>query len=181
VQRVVERAGGKAWGAGGGRGRVPGGGTGVIVGAVADIDLFLQSRGFDAFYGLELLELGAESAHGRLVVREEHKQPFGLVHGGIYAAIAEGLASFSTVSVVLSQGKLASGLSNQTSFLRPVTGGTIDARATCKHSGRTTWVWEVEMTDDQARLCAISRVTLAVRDLPEEWPRDRLAGFEGAV
>lgn len=152
------------------------------MGAVAQPDPFLQSRGFDALYGLELLELGADSARGRLVVREEHKQPFGLVHGGIYAAIAEGLTSFSTMSVVLHHGKVASGLSNQTSFLRPVTGGTIDARATCKHAGRTTWVWEVEMADDQARLCAISRVTLAVRDLPEGWSGERFAaGAEGVA
>jgi uncharacterized protein (TIGR00369 family) len=129
---------------------------------MTDSILFTQALGFDAFYGLEMLELGAESAHGRLVVRDEHKQPFGLVHGGVYAAVAEGLASYSTVSVVLKDGKVASGLSNQTSFLRPVTGGTIDARATCKHSGRTTWVWEVEMTDDRGELCALSRVTVAV-------------------
>ncbi len=106
VQRVVEGAGGTR--AARGRQARLGSGAGVIVGAVADTDPFLQSRGFDAFYGLELLELGAESAHGRLVVREEHKQPFGLVHGGIYAAIAEGLTSFSTVSVVLHEGKVAS-------------------------------------------------------------------------
>ena len=134
---------------------------------MADSELFTQARGFDAFYGLELLELGAERARGRLVVRDEHKQPFGLVHGGIYAAIAEGLTSVSTASVVLEDGKVASGLSNHTSFLRPVTAGTIDAAAICKHSGRTTWVWEVEMSDDQGRLCAVSRVTLAVRSLPE--------------
>ncbi len=140
------------------------------------MDAFLQSRGFDAFYGLEMLELGAHSAHGRLVVREEHKQPFGLVHGGVYAAVAEGLASYSTVSVLLERGKLASGLSNQTSFLRPVTDGTIDARATCRHSGRTTWVWDVEMTDDQGRLCAVSRVTLAVRDLPAIHPLSPSSG-----
>ena len=59
-------------------------------------------------------------------------------------------------------------MSNLTSFLRPVTGGTIHAQATCKHAGRTTWVWEVEMTDDRRRLCATSRVTIAVRELPEE-------------
>ena len=134
---------------------------------MTDTKPFTEALGFDAFYGLELLELGAERAHGRLVVRDEHKQPFGLVHGGIYAAIAEGLTSYSTVSVVRQDGRVASGMSNHTSFLRPVTKGTIDARATCQHSGRTTWVWEVEMTDDQGRLCAVSRVTLAVRDLPD--------------
>ena len=69
----------------------------------------------------------------------------GIVHGGIYAAIAEGLASYATVKVVLPQGKIASGMSNQASFLRPISGGTIHATAVRKHAGRTTWVWEVEM------------------------------------
>jgi 1,4-dihydroxy-2-naphthoyl-CoA hydrolase len=137
-------------------------------GAVPDSDLFKRSLGFDAFYGLELLELGQDFARAELVVKDHHKQPFGLVHGGIYASIAEGLASYSTASVVVPKGQSASGMSNLTSFLRPVTDGTIHALATCKHSGRTTWVWEVEMTDDARRLCATSRVTIAVRDLPEE-------------
>jgi uncharacterized protein (TIGR00369 family) len=137
---------------------------------MSDSEQFTQSLGFDAFYGLELLELGPEVARARLQVRDQHKQPFGLVHGGIYASIAEGLASYSTVSVVLPQGSVASGMSNSTSFLRPVTAGTIEAYAVCKHAGRTTWVWEVEMRDDQERLCAVSRVTVAVRPLPDAAP-----------
>ena len=128
---------------------------------------FTRSLGFDAFYGLELLEVGPETARAQLAVRDEHRQPFGLVHGGVYASIAEALASYSTAAVVLARGSSASGMSNLTSFLRPVTEGTIHAVATCKHAGRTTWVWEVEMRDDRHRLCATSRVTLAVRDLPE--------------
>ncbi|MDE3131302.1 MAG: PaaI family thioesterase [Acidobacteriota bacterium] len=122
-----------------------------------------RSLGFDAFYGLELLELGPERARAQLVVQEHHKQPFGLVHGGVYAAIAEALASYSTAAAVAAQGKAASGMSNLTSFLRPVTDGTIHALAACKHAGRTTWVWEVELSDDAGRLCALSRVTIAVR------------------
>jgi uncharacterized protein (TIGR00369 family) len=129
-----------------------------------DPDIFMRSVGFDAFYGLELLELGPELARGQLVVREEHKQPVGLVHGGVYASMAESLASLATASVVLRQGSSASGMSNQTSFVRPVTGGTIHARGVRKHAGRTTWVWEVEMSDDGGRLCALSRVTVAVRE-----------------
>lgn len=101
---------------------------------------------------------------GRVVVRDELKQPYGLVHGGVYAAIAESLASMGTAMVVARNGQRAMGLSNQTSFLRPVTEGVIDAVATRKHAGRTTWVWEVEMTDQQNRLCVLSRMTVAVRD-----------------
>ena len=55
------------------------------------------------------------------------------------------------------------GLSNSTSFLRPITEGTVHARATRIHRGRTTWVWEIDHSDDEGRLCAVSRVTIAVR------------------
>ncbi len=88
------------------------------------------------------------------------------MHGGVYAAIAEGLSSIATASQVLPLGRSAAGMSNQTSFLRPVSDGVIEAVATRKHGGRTTWVWEVEMSDAQGRLCALSRMTIAVRDLP---------------
>jgi uncharacterized protein (TIGR00369 family) len=59
---------------------------------------------------------------------------------------------------------VATGLSNQTSFLRPITEGTIHAAARARHRGRTTWVWEVEFEDDRGRLCVLTRMTVAVRD-----------------
>lgn len=123
-----------------------------------------EARGFDALYGLEILDVSDERAHARVTVRDELKQPFGLVHGGVYAAVAESLASFGTASGVMADGQAAMGISNQTSFLRPITKGTIHASAVRRHRGRTTWVWEVEMTDDAGRLCVLARVTIAVRD-----------------
>jgi len=129
-------------------------------------DPFMQPRGFDAFYGLELLELTPELARAQLVVAEEHKQPWGIVHGGVYASIAEGLTSYATAKAVIPDGKGAAGMANQTSFLRPLSGGTIHATAVRKHGGRTTWVWEVEFSDDQGRLCALTRMTIAVREPP---------------
>ncbi len=119
--------------------------------------------GFDALYGLELTDVSVDTASATVPVREEIKQPYGLVHGGVYAAIAESLTSIATAMAVMEDGRAAMGLSNQTSFLRPITEGTIHARATRKHAGATTWVWEVEMTDDQNRLCAITRMMIAVR------------------
>lgn len=120
--------------------------------------------GFDQLYGLEMLELTDDRVRAEVKVRDDLKQAFGLVHGGVYAAIAESVASFGTAAVVMREGKLAVGLSNQTSFLRPITQGTIHAVAVAKHRGRTTWVWEVEMSDDQGRLCVLTRMTIAVRE-----------------
>ncbi len=123
-------------------------------------------RTFDALYGLEVLESGPEQVRAQVVVREHHKQPMGLVHGGVYASIAEAMASAATAMAVVPEGRIAQGLSNQTSFLRPIFGGTIHALARRRHAGRTTWVWEVEISDDEQRLCALVRMTIAVRERP---------------
>jgi 1,4-dihydroxy-2-naphthoyl-CoA hydrolase len=134
--------------------------------APMDLELPLRSeQGFDGLYGLELTELSEALVRGRVEVREELKQPAGLVHGGVYASIAESLASYGTAIGVMSAGKRVMGLSNQTSFLRPITSGVIDAQAIRKHRGRSTWVWEVEISDDQGRLCVLTRMTIAVREL----------------
>ena len=117
--------------------------------------------------GFEILTSGAEAATGRFEVTDRVRQPMGIVHGGAYAAMAEGLASLATFDAVYPEGKMAVGLSNNTSFLRPVSAGVVHASARAIHRGRTTWVWEVEFTDDAGRACAATRVTMAVRDLPE--------------
>ncbi len=118
---------------------------------------------FDELYGLEVDELGEGVARGHVVVRDELKQPAGLVHGGVYAAMAEALASAGTYVAVHEGGNTAMGMSNNTTFLRPVTEGTVRAVARARHRGRTTWVWDVELTDDHDRPIAVSRVTIAVR------------------
>jgi 1,4-dihydroxy-2-naphthoyl-CoA hydrolase len=86
------------------------------------------------------------------------------VHGGVHASIAEALASLGTNVGVVPEGKIGLGQSNHSSFFRPMSEGTIHALARRRHRGRTTWVWDVELTDDDGRLCALSRVTIAVRD-----------------
>jgi uncharacterized protein (TIGR00369 family) len=120
-------------------------------------------QGFDALYGLELEQVGSDEVRARVAVRDEVRQPFGLVHGGVFASIAESVASIGTAVEVLKQGLTAMGMSNNTTFLRSITAGTVHAVGRPLHRGRTTWVWDVEITDDDDRLCATSRVTIAVR------------------
>jgi 1,4-dihydroxy-2-naphthoyl-CoA hydrolase len=122
--------------------------------------------GFDRLYGLEFLEHSDSEVRACVQVRDELKQPAGLLHGGVYAAIAESIASLATGLAVVGSGRTAMGLSNSTSFLRPITAGHVHAQATALHRGRTTWVWDVHFSDDDGRLCAVTRMTIAVRDLP---------------
>jgi 1,4-dihydroxy-2-naphthoyl-CoA hydrolase len=121
-------------------------------------------QGFEGLFGLEILTISEDEATARVPVRDELKQVAGLVHGGVYASIAESIASIATWYVVHADGCSALGLSNQTSFLRPILDGTIHAVARRRHRGRTTWVWDVEISDDEQRLCALVRMTIAVRE-----------------
>jgi 1,4-dihydroxy-2-naphthoyl-CoA hydrolase len=125
-------------------------------------------QGFDRLYGLELLSVTDSEVRAQLPVGPTVKQPAGLLHGGVYASMAESMASMATAFAVMSDGYMAMGLSNSTSFLRPITEGVVHAVATRLHRGRTTWVWDVRFSDDQDHTCALTRMTIAVRETPGE-------------
>src|SRR6187455_1071562 len=116
---------------------------------------------FDALYGIEIEAASADGARGRVPVSDAVRQPAGLVHGGVYASMAESLAVAATQAAT---GRVAVGHSSQTSFLRPITTGAVHAEGRSRHSGRSTWVWEFDITDDEGRLCALVRMTVALRD-----------------
>lgn len=120
--------------------------------------------------GIELTEHGDGFVKGQVPVADRVKQELGLVHGGVYAAMAESMASLATALAVLPDGEMAVGLSNSTSFLRPVTEGVVHAHGTRLHRGRTTWVWDVRFSDDADRTCAVTRMTIAVRPRREGQP-----------
>src|SRR5436309_1794907 len=105
-----------------------------------------------ALFDLQITHAGDAEVRARVPVTDALKQPLGLVHGGVFASIADALAVGAT-------DKALRALSNQASFLRPVTGGAIHALARRRHQGRTTAVWEVDIQDDGGRLCALVRVT----------------------
>jgi len=92
-------------------------------------------QGFDRLYGLELLAFDEHEVRAQVAVRDELKQPAGLLHGGVYASIAESMASLATALAVMGEGSMAMGLSNSTSFLRPITEGVVHAHATRLHRG----------------------------------------------
>lgn len=121
---------------------------------------------FDDTLGIEVVEIGEDRARARFAVEQKVKQPFGIVHGGALTGMSESLCSVATWAGVQADGMAAMGMSNLTSFMRPVTEGTVHADARRRHRGRATWVWDVDLTDDEGRLCAVSRVTIAVRPAP---------------
>ena len=117
----------------------------------------------DGVLGFEVVSIGDGEAVARFPVTDRVRQRFGRVHGGAYAALAEMLATEATVAHVHKDGFAAMGTANHTSFLKAARGDWITARARARHRGRTTWVWDVDHSDGEDRVVALSRVTIAVR------------------
>lgn len=117
----------------------------------------------DAKLGFQVDEFEPGRVTGHFEVTDAHKQPYGIVHGGVHAAFAESLASIGTFRVVAENGSIAMGMSNNTSFLRSMTEGTAYGEAIAIQQGRTTWIWDVTIRDADQNTVAVSRMTIAVR------------------
>jgi 1,4-dihydroxy-2-naphthoyl-CoA hydrolase len=122
---------------------------------------------FPRLVGIEWLDDDPEHSRARVAVRDELLQPFGILHGGVMSTLVESICSRATARAVYEQGMAAMGQSISVSFVRPVSEGAIEARARARHRGRTTWVWEAEVLDEQERICALAQMTIAVRPLPK--------------
>lgn len=128
-----------------------------------DLAARLGANNFDGHVGTEWLDMGPDEARARLAVEPHHSQPLGSVHGGVFATLAESIASAATYTAVVDDGMIAVGQSNATTFVRPIVDGHLNALARPRHRGSSTWVWDVEITDDDGRLCGLSRIAIAVR------------------
>lgn len=126
---------------------------------------------FDELLGTEWLDDDPDYARVRVSLRDELRQPVGLLHGGVMSSLIESICSRATALAVLGDGMMAMGQSIEVSFLRPVTEGAADVHARARHRGRSTWVWDAEVRDDEDRLCALAKMTIAVRPLPEHLRR----------
>lgn len=112
--------------------------------------------------GLEWLEIGPLRVVARMPV-EGNTQPYGMLHGGATATLCESVASYGT-AVATGLDKITTGIHLSVNHIRPVTGGHVTATGVPVHVGRTTAVWDMRVEDDEGRLVAVSRLTLAIRD-----------------
>jgi 1,4-dihydroxy-2-naphthoyl-CoA hydrolase len=122
---------------------------------------------FDALLGTEWLDDDPDHARVRLPMRDELRQPVGLLHGGVMSSLVESICSRATALAVMGDGMMAMGQSISINFIRPVTQGHAEVKARARHRGRTTWVWDAEILDAEDRLCALAQMTIAVRPMPE--------------
>lgn len=122
---------------------------------------------FDQLIGTEWLDDDPDRARVRLRLRDELRQPVGLLHGGVISTLVESICSRATALAVIGEGMIAMGQSISVSFIRPVTAGGAEVKAVARHRGRSTWVWDAEVVNDEGKLCALAQMTIAVRPMPE--------------
>lgn len=128
------------------------------------VSLNQKLTGHDRALGLELRSASKERVEAILVIREQHLQLHGIVHGGVYTSIVETLGSVGAWLAAGSDSKPVVGIDNHTSFVRSVRHGTLHAVATSLHDGRKTQLWEVRISDDQGKLAATGRLLAMVLD-----------------
>lgn len=124
--------------------------------------------GFDAAMGLRYVRATARELIAETSIGDQHLQPYGLVHGGVYAGMIEALCSTGAALSVMERGGSAVGLENTTSFLRAARGGVLRCVARPLHQGRSTQVWQAEVRDGEERLLATGRVRLQVLERGQE-------------
>ncbi|MEU7997213.1 PaaI family thioesterase [Micromonospora sp. NPDC049060] len=123
------------------------------------VDVPDLTGGFVALLGLKLDEVDGDRVVIRWQVRPELHQPFGIQHGGVYCSVVETAASIGGSLWLGERGRVV-GVSNQTDFLRAVRDGELTAVGTPVHRGRSQQLWQVEITDADARLVARGQVRL---------------------
>ncbi|MBX7434652.1 PaaI family thioesterase [Mycobacterium sp. Y57] len=123
--------------------------------------------GFDSELGLTFLEVTPDGGRARLQITDKLLQPWGIVHGGVYCAVIESLASVSGHTWLTENGGgTVVGVNNNTDFLRAISTGTVIATSTPIHRGRRQQLWLITIADENDRVVARGQVRL--QNLPTE-------------
>jgi 1,4-dihydroxy-2-naphthoyl-CoA hydrolase len=127
-----------------------------------DFSAALNGRlgGWNTAMGLRLTKVTTDVCIGEVAIADIHRQPYGIVHGGVHAGIIEAACSTGAAVVALARGQSVVGLENSTSFIAAVRDGTLHVTATPVTRGRRTQVWQATITDDAGKICATGRVRL---------------------
>jgi uncharacterized protein (TIGR00369 family) len=132
--------------------------------------------GFDSAMGFEFVRLGPDEVVIEYTIDERHRQPYGIVHGGVHCAVAETACSTGAALNAMPRGQSVVGIENHTSFLRAARSGRVRVTAKPLVRGRRSQVWEATSVDEQGRLLSSGRVRLLCLD-----PGSDLAGEKVAA
>ncbi len=116
--------------------------------------------------GIVITEIGPDFLRGTMPVDKRTHQPFGLLHGGASVALAETLGSFGATLVIDDTKQFCVGQEINANHIRGARSGIVTGTAKPYYIGKTSHVWGIEIASDQGQLVCVSRLTMAIRDLP---------------
>ena len=111
--------------------------------------------------GVEFLEIGDDFIRARVPVDKRTRQPFGILHGGVSVVLAETLGSCGA-HYSAPEGERCVGLDINANHIKATTSGWVTGTARPVHRGRSTQVWQIDLTNDAGELTCVSRITMAV-------------------
>ena len=114
--------------------------------------------------GIEISAFGEDWIEATMPVDHRTTQPFGLLHGGISVALAETIGSLAGY-LAIEENKIAVGLDINAHHLRSAKQGIVTAKATPISLNRNIHVWQIDIRDEQDKLCCVSRLTLSILNL----------------
>lgn len=113
--------------------------------------------------GIEISEVSKNRVVGKMPVDERTYQPFGILHGGASAALAESLGSIGAHENAKEDGGVAVGLELNINHVKSVSTGYVTGVATPIHVGRQTQIWDIRIENENGQLVATSRLTCMVK------------------
>lgn len=108
---------------------------------------------------IEYIDVGKDYLVAQMPVNSKVHQPYGLLHGGATAALAESVGSAASAFFVNDNKYMVKGIELSINHLKSITEGVVKASATIIHKGRTTHLWEIKVTNEKNELIAVSKLT----------------------
>ena len=112
--------------------------------------------------GMEFTEIGPDYLRMMMPVDHRTIQPYGLLHGGASAALAETVGSIGSALIIDPEKQICVGMEINANHIRGVKSGYVHALARPLHIGGTSHVWDIRIMDDEHKLVCVSRLTVAV-------------------
>ncbi len=113
---------------------------------------------------IEFVDVGVDFVTAKMPVNSTVHQPYGILHGGATAALAETVGSCASALFVDTETKIIKGIELSVNHLKSKKEGTVFGIAKPIHKGRTTHLWEIKVVDENEQLISICKITNIVLD-----------------
>lgn len=112
--------------------------------------------------GMEFIEIGEDYLKLQMPVNQHTHQPYGILHGGASAALAETVGSVASSMCINNEKQICVGMEINCNHVRPKREGNVIATALPLHLGATSHIWDIRITDEGNKLICVSRLTMAI-------------------